>query len=569
MDCYCFTVTNSNSTDHDIVFNNCCPFTYEETVTVPAGESIMLFGEPDLSSLIPGVTVTENPQWTTCQECYPHNYKLYSCVSNDIKYTNDFECPECQQYIGDTVYTSISPDHCRLIQQISGNIPSVTPATILIELLCPECLLKCYTVTGTGQITYYNAFEDGFNTISAPARICSSIYPNVTGNSFQIFENGECDSITGCNDLCYILTNCDTEESIYSTNQDLAFPYNLGETVKLAEFDGCWTIATSEFCQSPVNTTVIQTFTNCEICSPPVYYKLEACTGSNPLTLFTSQDISAYVGKIVSLDEYPGCFIVTVFETSFPSPVVVTITNSYDTCPECAVQRYKLTDCDGIENPLYTSTDLSAYLGTVIKLKFCPETCWTIEETDINISDDLVLVDNTYTTCEECLTNTVCFCSKLTNNSETTQTFQFKDCDGVIQTLLIKAGETNRKFCVLKWIYPEDWDLPKIFTNDGACVDGKCLPDIPFKSVRPGYASPACSTEYYERIVCEYSEILYKDVIAQRYGIAPCCPEEELYRLDIKYQLLELQAINNPDYICSPYKPCCQENDSCGCGCNS
>jgi len=565
MDCLCFTVTNTNSTDQDIEINNCCTFTIE-TITVPAGESIMLFGEPGYRP--PGIIVTENPQWTTCQECYPHNYKLYSCVSNDIKYTNDFECPECQQYINDTVYTSISPDHCRLIQEISGSIPSVTPATIEPELLCTSCILKCYTITGTGVVTYYNSFEDGFNTITAPARICSSIYPNVTGNDYEIFVGSECGS-SQCDELCYQLTNCDTEEVIYSVDQDLAFPYNLGQTVKLAEFDGCWTIALSEFCPSPVNTTVIQAFDNCEICSPPVYYKLESCTGSNPLTLFTSQDLSDYVGKIVSLEEYQGCFIVTIFETSFPSPVIITITNSYDTCPQCAVQRYKLTDCEGVKDPIYTTVDLSEYLTSVIRLAYCPDTCWTVEETDINISDDYVDVQDIYTTCEECLTNVIPFCSTITNNSESTQTFQFRDYDNNLQSITLDAGKTSRKFCVLKWVYPLDWSLPEIFTDNGPCVDNRCPSDIPFKSVRPGYNSPACSTEYYERIACEFAEILYRDVISKRYGIAPCCPEEEIYRLDIKYQLLELQAIKNPDYVCTPSTCSCNQEDTCGCSCNS
>jgi len=569
MDCLCFTVTNTNSTDQEIEISNCCTFTIE-TIVVPAGESITFFGEP--GSRPSGIIVTENPQWTTCEDCYTHNYKLYNCINNQIKYTNDIECPDCYNYVGNIAYTSITPNHCWLITETIHTSGTIIPVEILPELNCTVCLLKCYTITGTGNITYFNDFEDGLNTTTAPARICSSIYPEVTGNDFQIFDNGPCEifeKYTTCVEICYMLTNCDTEEVIYSVDQDLAFPYNLGQTVKLAEFDGCWTITTSEFCQSPVNTTVIQAFTNCQTCSPPVYYKLQSCSLSEPLTLFTSQDISAYVGRTVTLEEYPGCFIVTVFETSFPSPVIITITNSYADCPECAAQRYKLIDCDGIRNSIYTTTDLSAYLTSVIKLTFYPDTCWTVEETQVNTSDDLVIIDSQYTSCEVCTTNTVCFCSAITNNSETTQTFQFRDCDNNIQSIVVNAGETSRKFCVLKWLFPEGWTLPKLFSNNGDCVDGRCTPDVPFKSVRPGYASPACSSEYYERIACAYSEILYKDVIAQRYGIAPCCPEEELYRLDIKYQLLELQAINNPDYICRPYKPCCQENDSCGCGCNS
>ena len=83
MECLCFTVTNTNSTDQEIEISNCCTFTIE-TIVVPAGESITLFGEPGF--LPPGVLVTENSQWSTCQECYVHNYKLYVyCDTIELK----------------------------------------------------------------------------------------------------------------------------------------------------------------------------------------------------------------------------------------------------------------------------------------------------------------------------------------------------------------------------------------------------------------------------------------------------------------------------------------------------
>jgi hypothetical protein len=143
------------------------------------------------------------------------------------------------------------------------------------------------------------------------------------------------------------------------------------------------------------------------------------------------------------------------------------------------------------------------------------------------------------------------------------------DCDNVYGSIILTAGEQSAQQCVLKWIFPSNWTLPRIITNCGDCVNGRCVVPKPRRSVRPGYSSPACTTEYYERIACEFSEILYRDVISQRYGIAPCCPEEEIMRLDIKFQLLELQAINNPDYLCAPTSNCCQRDNDCGCGCNS
>lgn len=324
-----------------------------------------------------------------------------------------------------------------------------------------------------------------------------------------------------------------------------------------------------EFQQGYVPTTVIGTYPNCAACLPPLYYRLESCSTSNPLIIYTSQDFSAYAGQTVTLNEYEGCFNFTVFTSNVPSTITVTLKQNYANCIQCTASRYKLTDCDGERPSIYTTTDLSAYLSSIVKLTFYPDTCWSVSTTTINSSDDLVIIASEFSTCDECTINTVCFCSAITNNSTTTQTFQFEDCDNNIQSIDVKANTLSREYCILRWIYPTSWNLPKLYTNNGPCVDGKCPSGLSFRSIRPGYNSPACSEQYYEKIACRYADILYKDVISQRYGIAPCCDQDDIYRLHIKFQLLEMQAINNPEYICNPSSSCCQKDDSCGCGCNS
>jgi len=501
-------------------------------------------------------------------------YKLVNCVNDEVVYTDTTGCPSCAANVGNLVYTNLDPVPCWYVFSTSSIPGSATPVTINNELVCDSCLPTCYTITGTGNVSYVTLI-DGEYTIdssqTAPVKVCSFSYPIVSNNDYQIFTNGECNWRTGCPTTCYALTNCETGAIIYSYNEELAFPYELNETVKLAEFTGCWTIALTT-CNEDlpyVSTTVTQTYASCTECNPPNYYKLESCGSSDPLTVYTSQDLSAYTGKTVTMEEHPGCYYVTVFPTTFPSPSVVTIISSFNSCPECEAQRYVLSDCDEIRPNIYTTTNLAAYVGQIIKLTFYPDTCWSVAESTINTSDDLVIVGDTYTTCLECALTAPCICSTVTNNSTTTQTFGYLDCDNTYGSISLAAGEQSAQQCVLKWIFPGGWTLPKIVTNCGDCVDGKCVVPKPFRSVRPGYNSPSCTTEYYERIACSYSEILYKDVIAQRYGIAPCCPEEESFRLDIKFQLLELQAINNPDYLCAPTSDCCSKDNDCGCGCNS
>ena len=518
------------------------------------------------------IPVTVPQSYNTCNECLKYNYKLYNCITSEIVYTNYLECPDCVNYINQLVRTFLEPNPCWYVTVASLPIGTITTVDINGEGYCEQCEGKCYTITGTGTITYFDGYGE-LSTADAPAVICSSSYPSVTGITHQIFTSDLfCDNRNPCPNYCYTLTNCVTQEEIKSVNEDLAFPFALGQTIEIAERDGCWTITRSNTeCDGEIPTTIIETYATCEDCIPASYFRLESCGNSDPIILYTSQDLSAYAGRTITLDDYIGCYNVTIYPGQVPNPVTIVFKNDYPDCINCALPRYKLTDCDGIRNSIYTTTDLSSYLTSVIKLTFYPDTCWIVETTTINSSDDLVIIDKEFTDCYECSIDYPCLCSTITNNSIYTQTFTYRDCDGSTEgnSIILDPGETSDKHCVLKWIFPEFWTLPQIITNYGECVDGKCVVVLPFRSVRPGYNSPSCTTQYYERVACEYAEILYKDVIAQRYGIAPCCPEDELYRIDIKFQLLELQAINNPEYICNPFNPCCQKDDSCGCGCNS
>ena len=111
------------------------------------------------------------------------------------------------------------------------------------------------------------------------------------------------------------------------------------------------------------------------------------------------------------------------------------------------------------------------------------------------------------------------------------------------------------------------------FNFYGECTNGVCPPPVyPKRSVKPGYNTPACSIEKYEKISCKSSEVLYRNVLNLRYGISNCCPEEDEYWL-VKKELIDLAALYNPEYPCAPNNPCgcgCGSHGSCssGCGCS-
>lgn len=84
-----------------------------------------------------------------------------------------------------------------------------------------------------------------------------------------------------------------------------------------------------------------------------------------------------------------------------------------------------------------------------------------------------------------------------------------------------------------------------------------CNPPIPVpifqisnRSATPGYNTPGCSPEYTEKVNSKFSEVVFQEMIAKRYGLDSCCDiDREKY--EIKKALLDLAAIKEP-YLCKP-----------------
>jgi hypothetical protein len=50
-------------------------------------------------------------------------------------------------------------------------------------------------------------------------------------------------------------------------------------------------------------------------------------------------------------------------------------------------------------------------------------------------------------------------------------------------------------------------------------------------------------------ITCNFADVMYKIVLEKRYGITNCCPEE-IDKWILKKELIDLQALKDPDYSC-------------------
>jgi hypothetical protein len=148
-------------------------------------------------------------------------------------------------------------------------------------------------------------------------------------------------------------------------------------------------------------------------------------------------------------------------------------------------------------------------------------------------------------------------CAGVYPTKETTDTaFEFY-LDKVISII----SETQTKVClsIEKTIcssttYPE-FDLNSVVIVDYSTNCVECLTEKPVteeevkkRTVTPGYNTPGCSYEYYDKVSCKFSEAFYQEVISKRYGISFCC-ENDLDKWDVKKELLYLEAKKDPN-IC-------------------
>lgn len=83
------------------------------------------------------------------------------------------------------------------------------------------------------------------------------------------------------------------------------------------------------------------------------------------------------------------------------------------------------------------------------------------------------------------------------------------------------------------------------------------------RSVKPGYDTPGCPPEYYDKTSCKFGEAQFQEVANKRYGIEFCCDPDQ-QKWEIKKELLDLAAAKDPD-ICETICPTPEEECSTKC----
>ena len=150
---------------------------------------------------------------------------------------------------------------------------------------------------------------------------------------------------------------------------------------------------------------------------------------------------------------------------------------------------------------------------------------------------------------------------------------EYYDCDDVFFSYKFVPGEDTGKICV-KYIVPDPlYDNGVLYLEKfGDCQEGVCPPENLVTSqnrkIKPGYNTPICSADKYDKITCEFADIYYKKALEGRYGISNCCPEK-LQNWTLKKNLIDMQALKDPYFNCSPQTSCNCGNTSICTTCNS
>jgi hypothetical protein len=505
----------------------------------------------------------------TCPTCPTPLYVVWPCDESLVPTVTD---TDLSAYVNDYATIQVDADgpfDCYYVVNwsVETNLDPSNPITVAVDGDEPcSCDCTCYEIVGSGKLYYIDC--DGLviaTTISGYWKGCSLVYPQGSSN-YIINDGGDC--VDGACPLpCYELTDCEgLLDPIYTTAQSLGQYAILGQVVQIANYDNCWEVTSVVDCDCAINVVVLQAYDDCASCNPDPNYILTNCDDLTTI-IYTSNDLSAYVGQVVELDpDCPGCWIVDIYPNPIPSDVSVTVSQAFDDCEACKRTYYLLEDCTNTEANIVTFTDLSDYVGQIITLEWCPTTCWQVSVSLTSTGAGLLgNIQDEFDLCIDCLTSFPCICSRIKNHDSVAHNYDYLDCNGVVQTISLVSGERSERICMAHWLSSYPTDYVEYFGN---CTNGECPPQIyPKRSVRPGYATPICSTEKYEKITCKSAEVLYKSVLELRYGISNCCPEEDNKWL-IKKELIDLEALRDPEYICE-INTCDCPPSTCGCSCGT
>lgn len=135
----------------------------------------------------------------------------------------------------------------------------------------------------------------------------------------------------------------------------------------------------------------------------PCYWELVSCTNSENV-IYTSTDVSDYVGQIVKLDN-DACWNVIGQTEFYENPQQIVVQSLHESCPYC-LPSYKLVNCKDNVTTIYTNVDLSVYTNPskIIKVEEYPGECWQVGVNDKTefVTEEVTVDGNPFASCVEC-----------------------------------------------------------------------------------------------------------------------------------------------------------------------
>jgi len=392
---------------------------------------------------------------------------------------------------------------------------------IISEVLAPLAVI--------GTLFFY--WDTGDNIANSWTCPNGYLFGNCNGPECRLVETAECTEEPPL--PCYLLTACDGSIDPFIVSNDLSTvvgqvinlcPANIpsriigpdsGVPIILSpQTDNLNNYTLVDCCGRLPNVTISNGLTNIGTTGTIVVPSL----GEDVCWTFT-QDPAFVVTNVIDLTDAlyyldcPNCNIAhpcaiypvvpscTCFEVDLaPDCIGAIILNlpvipvPYVDCAACTPVCYLLTNCEEPTETILTFTDLSAYVGDVIKLlETCPDKCWTISIAP--------------------------------------------DCEGAISVQ----------------------QSVEVFTDCATCLPP--IPEVPFnlntRAVRPGFYTAACPPEYVVNVNCRYSDIVYSQMLVKRYGISPCCDEEDVNKWKLAKQILDLKSLYDPSLCKCTITRCC------------
>jgi len=377
-------------------------------------------------------------------------------------------------------------------------------------------------------------------------------------------------------------------EHFYLVNQGFfASSVNVYQT-----FDGSFTGVLSDI--SPSNITYAIWTNYKEIC-----FALEAtdCDPDSPVqTLYVTNDLSDYIGQVIKIcpEDIPALPGGTGTGLPiFPDPL------------DQGNQEFTLTNCCDPLDVITIQNNFGSYQQQVVSIPALGNKCWYVEKElqeggsyigFINVSGGTL-----YSDCTNCNTDFPCVnfpvldqcrCFVISQSLECEEAFTllnistlFPDCEECLGIAvdcytLTDCSNPNNFFVtndpiILNYVdqivtLQGCPDICYIVTLGGVCSGVNLLPSPILESfatcvecnpaplptpvqlrsrmVKPGYDTPGCSTQYTEKISCNFAEQVFDEMAINRYGVTICC-DHDIAKWEIKKDLLDLKSILDPNFI--------------------